>query len=379
MPEIVLRRSLTFQHNGRHFRRGEPQVVPDGDYLFLLTQGFEDPNHELQMAHPSRLARAPAGTEVPVIRTGGLGDVLMVLPGLRALAQRYPALRFTYATSHEFVPLMRDATFLHRTVPLSDLHGRFQWCIDLRGYSERDGRERYDRLAVFAKYLLNGVAPDAWAYPMVPHPDEVLRGSSITGALEHGRPVVGIAVGSHSQSGMRNWPLRHVEHLAELAFDHGMRAVLLDDVAHQLTPRLAAAGVRSLAGHLTVPALIAVVSSLDFLVTPDTGVVHLAEALRVRTVGYFTTVVPEARAVHYTHVRTLYAGVPCAPCYHAPTCGLPPGETKCAVAVTPTRVWEEIEWMAQHSPPYHYRAALAAPADAPAWQPVQFGALAEAN
>lgn len=371
MPEIVLRRSLTFQHNGRYFRRGEPQVVPNGDYLFLLSQGFEDPHHELQVIHPGRLPRTPAGTEVPVIRTGGLGDVLMVLPGLRALAERYPALKFTYATSHEFVPLMRDADFLHRCVPLSDLHGRYQWAIDLRGYSEREGRERYDRIAVFAKYLLNGGTCTDWSYPMQPRADEVLTGRSLTGQLEHGRPVVGVVVGSHSQSGMRNWPLHYVEQLCEHAFDHGMRAVIIDDRGHPMTPRLAAAGVRILAGHLTVPALMAVVASLDYLVTPDTGVVHLAEALGVRTVGYFTSVPPAARAVHYRHVRTLYAAVPCAPCYHAPTCGAPPGQTLCATEIKPARVWQEIEWMSRNAPPYDYRAPLAQPQPAEA-QPVHF-------
>jgi len=380
VPQVVLARSLTYAHNGRAFRRGEPQDVPEGDYLFLLSQGFIDPNHELQVVHPSRLTRAPADSEIPIVRTGGLGDVLMVLPALRELAHRFPRLRFTYATAHEFVPLLRNCLlgqpggFLHRVCALADLHGRLPWVIDLRGYSERDGRERYDRIGVFARYLLNGGEPLDWSYPLHATDLERLQGKSTTGALDHGRPVVGIVVGSHSQSGMRNWPTTYVEDFAERAFDHGYRAVLIDDRVHQLTPRLAAAGVRSLAGHLTIPTLLSVVASLDYLVTPDTGVLHLAEALGVKTVAYFTSVPPEARAVHYRHVRSLYAAVHCAPCYHAPTCGAPPGQTLCALEVKPARVWQEIEWMASNAPPYAFRAEMAGPS----WAPVEFSQPLEA-
>jgi hypothetical protein len=78
-------------------------------------------------------------------------------------------------------------------------------------------------------------------------------------------------------------------------------------------------------------------------------------------VGYFTTVPPEARAAKYSHTRCLYAGVPCAPCYHAPTCGLPSGKTLCALAVTPERVWEEVEWVMANDPPYHFKAPFANP------------------
>jgi ADP-heptose:LPS heptosyltransferase len=364
MPSVVLARALTYSYNGRMFRRGEPQSVPEPDYHFLMSQGFIDPGHELQVAHPSRLPWAPAGTEVPVIRTGGLGDVLMVLPALRELAARFPKLRFTYATSEAYVPLMRDCSFLHRCVPLSALTGRYQWAIDLRGYSEREGRERFDRLGVFARYLLADGTPD-WTYPIAARPEERTYGMALTGALEHQRPTVGIVIGSHSQSGMRNWPITYVERMAELVHDHGMRAVIIDDKVCDITPRLAAAGARSLAGHLTVPMLVSVLASLDYLVSPDTGALHLAEALGIKTVGYFTTIPPEARAVHYRNVRTLYAGVSCAPCYHAPSCGLLPGTTTCALEVKPERVWREIEWMSIHAPPYDYRSPLDEPVSAP--------------
>lgn len=367
MPQIVLARSLTYLHHGTTFYRGRPQEVTEGDYLFLLTQGFIDPTQELEIIHPSRLARAPAGTEVPVIRTGGLGDVLMVLPGLRDLATLYPKLRFTYATSAHFVPVMRDCTFLYRAAPLGSLTGRYQWVIDLRGYSERNDRERFDRISVFAKYLLNGLDPSDWSYPLYPTREEILQGKLLTGALEHGRPTVGIVCGSHSQGGMRNWPIRYVEQMAELVYDHGMRPVLIDDKPVALTPRLSAACARPLAGHLSMPAFFNVMASLDYCVTPDTGALHLAEALGVRTVGYFTSIPPEARAVHYRYVRTLYAGVHCAPCYHSPTCGMPPGETLCAKEVTPKQAWAEIEWMAANPPPYHYKHRTVETG-----QPVQF-------
>jgi ADP-heptose:LPS heptosyltransferase len=115
----------------------------------------------------------------------------------------------------------------------------------------------------------------------------------------------------------------------------------------------------------------AVVASCDFIVSPDTGVFHLAEALGTRTVGYFTSVPPAARAAHYQHSRTIYAGVSCSPCYHAPSCGAPPGSTLCAREVQPVRVWLELEWMGRREPPYHYAAPFSLPEPAAA-APVRF-------
>lgn len=349
MANLVLTRSLTYSYKGRTYRRGIPVEVRDSDdYAFLLTQGFRNPNQDLTSVHPSQLVMAPAGTEVPVIRTGGLGDVLMVLPGLRDLARTHPKLRFTYVTHPSFFPLFRDVGFVWRTAALEAIEGKWKWVIDLRGYSERQGREREYRVDCFSRYLNRRPASSA-DYPLRVHDEDLARGVRLIGGGE--APVLVLGVGSISQAGMRDWPERYNLDLIRRAERAGFRVAVVDSRPHQ-----APSSCLNLTGRLSIPDLVALLAVAEVVVTPDTGLMHLAEALDRPTVAYFSTVPPEARAARYQFTRALYAGVPCAPCYHAPTCGLPPRETKCALAVTPERVWREVEYVLDHDPPYHFRA-----------------------
>jgi len=367
VPTIVLKRSLTFADDGFLYRRGVPRVVSDSDYLRLLAMGdFADPEQELNAVPPAYLKRAPVGTVIPVIRTGGLGDALMAAVAIRETARRYPLLRFAYFTGADFVPLFKGHPWLVRVDELGNLRGRHHWVIDLRGYSERDGRERQERIGCYMRHLLAGDVQDAnlrlhgIANQALANRD---RGRSLIGAYRG--PALGIVNGSHSQGGYRNWPMRYVERLAGLAHDRGWTPVILDDKHYALTPKLDAAKAVNLTGRLTMANLCAVLAALDVTVSPDTGTFHLAEALGRPTVGYFTTVPPEVRSHGYAHARTLYARLPCSPCYHAPTCGAMAYETECAQAVTPERVMAEVDWMQENPPPYKdSRAPMELPREA---------------
>ncbi len=352
---LVLTRSLTYSYKGRTYRRGVPVDIQDpDDYAFLQTVGFKNPDQDLTQVHPSQLYMAPPGTEVPVIRTGGLGDVLMVLPGLRDLAGAQSRLRFTYVTHPTFFPLLRDCGFLWRSAALVSVEGRWVLTIALRGYSEKQGRERDYRVDCFSRYL-NRKPASSSDYPLSVHDEDLARGVRLIGGGE--APILVLGVGSISQAGMRDWPERYNLELIRYAERAGFRVAVVD-----ARPHAAPASCLNFTGRLSIPDLMALLSVAEVVVTPDTGLMHLAEALDRPTVAYFTTVPPEARAARYQWTRAIYAGVPCAPCYHAPTCGLPPRETKCALAVTPERVWREVEWVLDHEPPYHFRAGFETPA-----------------
>ena len=225
MPTIVLKRALTFVDGPRIYRRGEPQQVGDGDYQRLLALGdFADPTQEFNAIAPHYLRRAPEGTLVPVLRTGGLGDVLMAAVAVRAAATRYPRLRFGYYTGADFVPLFRGQPWLTAVDELGHLHGRQNWVIDLRGYSERERRERKERIGVYCDYVLGADAAlaDRTLHGIVRQGlADAAMGRAILGST---RPVVGIVNNSHSAGGYRNWPTSYVERLANLVHDHGWQA-----------------------------------------------------------------------------------------------------------------------------------------------------------
>ena len=95
--------------------------------------------------------------------------------------------------------------------------------------------------------------------------------------------------------------------------------------------------------------------AMDVVVSPDTGTLHVSEAMRRPTVAIMTTVPPELRLSHYTHTRAVYpAGkLKCLGCIHTPRCGVPDNQMKpCARASTPELVWDQVEYVHENDPPY---------------------------
>lgn len=354
MGQLVLTRALSYQFKHYNFRRGVPIEVRDpDDYLFLQSQGLQDPSQNLNVIHPKVSKMAPAGTEIPVIRQGGLGDVLMVSIGLRDFANRHPKHKVTMATHPTYVPLFRDCDFLHRVLPLNELRGDFPWTIDLRGYTEREHRERIDRISCFSEYL-NGVPPSHYDFPLYPTPQEIVRGREITGMDRHLRPTVAFAWRAIEMN--RTWPDFYRDRFCEIASDLGWKVALIG-AEPGLSPHMARCGVIDLCCRLSMEDLIAVTAAVNVVVAPDTGIAHLAEACKTKSVVYYTTVPPEARSPHYRYARTLFMPPECGPCYHSPTCGRPHG-TKCAMNITPQMVWNEVEFVHQNNPPWEYRAPI---------------------
>lgn len=361
MPRLLLAQALTYLHRSHEdttrvigFRRGIPQDVSWTDYEFLLARGgFVDPDREIDFCPPKMLRAARPGTEIPVVRTGGMGDVLMVTIALREAALAWPKLQFAYATSRQYLPLMRDCHFLSRATALEDLRGRFPYGIDLRGYSERFGNERHFRIDVFSKYLAGREASD-YRYPIQRRPEEEERGIEMLGGRDE-RPILGLVLKAASQTA-REWSLPYLARLALMAQRAGWRSVLLDVNRAEMTPDMAAAGTINMTGRVDVQGLICLLQALDVLVAPDTGTLHLGEALEVPSVAIMTTVEPDARLRHYRWTRALWAGLPCSPCYHQ-VCQWPDPKP-CALAVTPETVWREVEYVYEHEPPWTLEPAM---------------------
>jgi ADP-heptose:LPS heptosyltransferase len=188
---------------------------------------------------------------------------------------------------------------------------------------------------------------------LYPTTEEVERGWALS-RQPVGRPWVLHAI--RASLGVRSWPMGYVETLTELAADSGMGMVLVDPMQWPTTERLAAAGAVNLTGRTNVTDLLCLAAASSVVVAPDTGVVHLANAINKRCVTYFTTVPPAQRLKHARWVRALWPReLDCLGCIHTPTCGLPDPKP-CAMAVAPEDVLEEIRFVLANTPPWSLEA-----------------------
>jgi ADP-heptose:LPS heptosyltransferase len=253
-----------------------------------------------------------------VLRASGLGDLLTAVPAIRGLGRAFPDHRLTLATPRALVPVARligpiDAVIPHTGLARLTTEVVPDVAVNLHGCGPQ------------SHHVLLGTGPRrlfAFANPMVEQTargpqwcDEehdverwcrMLAGFGVRAdpddldlpppaASPAGRAPVTI-VHPGAGSAARRWPgsrwAEVVRHLASA----GRRVVITGAGAE--APRAAAiarlSGVhpRVLAGATTVEGLVALVAHAERVVSPDTGVAHLATAFGVPSVVLFGPVPP---------------------------------------------------------------------------------------
>ena len=294
---------------------------------------------------------APA---VVVLRALGLGDLLTAVPALRALADAFPRHPRLLAAPAVLAPLARASGAVDEVVPAEGLdeplHRRLRGAglaVNLHGR----GPESHDLLLATEPRRLV-----AFAHPAVPassqgprwRPDEhevarwcrLLEESGIAadptrldlelppGPVPHGaQGATLIHPGAASPS--RRWPPERFAEVARTEAAGGRRVIVTGgpteaELAHDVADR---AGLPESAVHagqggvLTIGRLVA---AADRVVCGDTGIAHLATALRTPSVVLFGPTSPALwgpppdRPWH----RSLWAGTTGDPHGHLPDPGL---------------------------------------------------------
>lgn len=339
---------------------------------------------------PDRIER------ILVLRLSAIGDVVLTSPLLRRLRQRFPQAQIDFVIKHEFADLVRHNPHLsdvHTINPGSTL-------VDLRNVGKRLRQNHYDlaidlhrnfrtalllrackprRVLRFAKprwrrflYVklgmdtMAGVPPVAARYLQSVRSLGVTddcRGSELFWADNHkkaaelalsavggndGLPLVGLAPGAGFAT--KRWPVAYFAELARLIFEEfgWMKVVVLgsreDRSFGELIRARAGANVIDLTGRCSLLASAVVVKRCRLLVANDSGLMHVAEAVRTpvimmagsttRALGFF----PQSETTTIVEHPTL----DCRPCSHLGYERCPRGHFRCMLELTPDLVMKEV-------------------------------------
>jgi len=159
-----------------------------------------------------------------------------------------------------------------------------------------------------------------------------------------GRPYFVIAPGA-SYGPAKQWG---ADRFADVARD-GIRKGLVPVLVGSAGDASAADALRAIAsdgsplldliGTTTLGELIGILARADAVVSNDSGVMHVAAALRRPTVGIFGSTSPVWTSSSAPWVRNLYAAYPCSPCYRR-TCPIGYG---CLRAIHPAEAVRAVE------------------------------------
>lgn len=145
------------------------------------------------------------------------------------------------------------------------------------------------------------------------------------GALLAGlpRPVVALHPGSGPYARARRWPIKRFAEVGRaLRQRFGAEIVVVGNEADLNAPLAAATGGRDLTGRTSLGQLAALLSSVDLLVTNDSGVMHVGAASGARMVAVFGQTDQRAWGPYYGDAQgeglaeVVELPLPCRPCLY---------------------------------------------------------------
>jgi heptosyltransferase-1 len=196
----------------------------------------------------------------------------------------------------------------------------------VRGGRDVHAIQRYLKVAAF---LGCPVGTPRYVFPPAP------AGSSILDSLPKDYAVIAPSAGAEA----KRWP---AERFGRLASKLDLKTVIVSgksDINLAETVRAASMGnACSLAGKTSLKELIAIIERAKYLVSNDSGPMHIAAALNVPVFALIGPTNP-ARTGPYGKIHTVVsANLPCSPCYRRKRCG----DWRCMSSITVEQVLESI-------------------------------------
>jgi heptosyltransferase-2 len=323
-----------------------------------------------------------------------MGDVILTTPLIRVLRRRHPDAHLAYCTRPAFASLVADHPALDDLIvfdpkeePLGTLArrlraGRFTHLLDLhgvlrtralrllvpgrwRGYSKR--RVARAALIRFKRNLYLDAVPEAERFfqaargldvkpdgdPPELHLSAVARQRAGEWLSLHGlasTPFVALAPGAAHFT--KRWPVEHWRELARDLAARGRELLVVggpeDVTAGDAIARAAGNRGRSAAGLFSLQETGAALAAAHTVVAGDTGVMHMATAMRTPVVTLFG---PTVRAFGFAPYRApatiLERDLPCRPCSAQGGSACPLGHHRCLSDIAPADVVDALaRWSA---------------------------------
>jgi heptosyltransferase-2 len=289
---------------------------------------------DLVMVEPVLRALAAAGRSLTLFAPAHLAPLAALLPGVEATLARTRAAADDVAAiagascdeavvlpnSYRSAKLVRDAGIARRW------GYRGQWRAALLAPAVARPRGRRPQVEDYRELLrAMGIESPATWVPRLELPSDLRRAGRER--LDRARveadagPVVGLFPGAEWGPSKR-WPWRRFADLArelrrrvpgaQPVVVAGPKELWTAVRVHEASDRVAPV----VGPELDLAALAGVVAHFDLLVTNDSGPMHLAAALGVRTVALFGPTDPQRTAPAGSGHRVLYRNLWCSPCFH---------------------------------------------------------------
>lgn len=272
---------------------------------------------------------------------GLLGDLIEIFRMIRCI--RKEAFDLAICFQNAF-----DAALL---AYLGGVKFRLGYNTDKRGFllTHRVIRKEAVLLVHQVEYYLTLLRAMGWhAQDMEPtlhvNRDDMKKASDLlcSAGITEGEFILGLSPGAIFGAAKR-WPPDRFAKIGDLAVERwGARVIVMGsrgerDIAHAVCNIMTNPAI-NFCGRTSLREAMAVISLLQFFVTNDSGLMHVAAALGVPTVAIFGSTDPVATGPRGKRTRIVKREVACAPCLK-PEC---PKDSRCLLSIEPDQVWREM-------------------------------------
>ncbi len=328
-------------------------------------------------------AKALNTTRILVIKISSLGDLILAIPSLKALKERFPEGKVSLLTLKKYASIMYECPYLDEIITLEPDYKKwgnileasrilrrksFDYIIDLQnnrashfisfltfarasfGYSLRAGfllnkkikMNRNDSPLVSQERILEFLGIKFKEKKLTFWEKEPLQRLALPDAN-----LIGINVAASTKWKSKNWPTHHIIHLIEILQRNlpSFKIVLLGDDstkdrAKEIESKVHPSPI-NLCGKTTLTQLPSVIRKLKAFVTPDTATMHLGCALNVPTIALFGPTDPSRHVVPGKNIHVFNQKQPCSFCYSS-RCKQRV-ENKCMEEISPQEVFNKIK------------------------------------
>jgi ADP-heptose:LPS heptosyltransferase len=249
-----------------------------------------------------------------VIREVGLGDVLTCVMATQSLKRKYPESKITFYTSPPYQKFLKRFSWLTDVLSSENCdldkameNYDYNLILDLRGVIDYlPFCEKAPRIELFAKRMGIDLLDADRKFRFKPSAREINRAKSIF--QKHGNGKKRLVIAPIAQADIRTW---------DYALDFADEVSEEFDVylVHSKPIGFTSESIFDLGGT-SIEDLAGIVYQSDIVVTPDTGVMHLAGWMDVPFVALFGSIPPNFRIKHFNNYIALYLSfLECVPCW----------------------------------------------------------------
>jgi len=300
--------------------------------------------------------------ERPVIcinrRLGGIGDVLMTTPILKAIKEAIPHCELVYATdldylNHALAEVIRHNPYVDTLISyIEAAKNKYDYTVDITATGlgrEKSGRIPPNRIDMFAEVVGVEIGFDPQPIYLVT-PEEKEEGKNyieehvLLGSNREDVEV--IAIQTTSNDPRRTWPEEYINSLVSLLAADPKKRILVCDWGGRTdrwnVQKENVIPVYNIPFNKFAPIL----DQVDLVVCPDSSILHLAGALDKKTVSIFGPIPAQCRINYYPNTMALQLDLPCGKCWYSPRCTRDKDKSNhyaCMKNITPEMVVTAVE------------------------------------